>query len=302
MTAQVTKNACQVVPSCPAAELGESPVWDERSQRLYWTDITQQRLHWIEGNEPLALSLPGRVGFVALTDDPATVIAGVGNSLYEVRPLRGEQRLLGYRATEAAVRCNDGKPDPTGRLWWGTVRDGDQAGSGSLYSCGRHVNFEQRLTGLGCSNGLAWNVERLEMYFIDSLAHRIDRYGWDPQSGHLSAHEVLAQFTPADGLPDGMCIDAADTLWVAFWGGSCVRQFEPVSGRELSRLELPVSQVTSCTFGGPELRTLYITTARIGLSDAERAAQPLAGRMFQVELDAPGRASDRVEGPLPSLL
>ena len=153
-----------------------------------------------------------------------------------------------------------------------------------------------RLHELGCSNGLAWNPGTETFYFIETLKRRIERHHWDAATGDISLERVLLDVPEADGMPDGMCIDAEGHLWVAFWNGGCVRRVHADTGEYLAQIDLPAQQVTSCTFGGADLDTLYITTAHINLDDATRAQQPQAGRVFVAQPGVRGRRPDRFRG------
>ena len=279
--------------------LGEGPVWDARLSRLYWVDIVNGRLHWLDvdsdPNEQRTCQLPAPIGFVALTDDPQIVVVGLSATLAFLD--LGSSRVEVFarlESSDAPLRCNDGKCDPAGRLWVGTIFHGSGENSpGSLYSVKRDGHVRRRLSGLGCSNGLAWNAPRNAFYFIDSLARRVDRHECDLGHDRLGNAFILVSFSQAAGLPDGMCIDAEGHLWVAFWDGGCVRRIHGKTGEILTILDLPVSRVTSCTFGGADLGTLFITTAFEGLTAEPRAAEPLAGSVFTTRPGVRGTSTDR---------
>ncbi len=292
------------LPLSALSELGEGPVWDTRRERLYWVDIVRGNLHWLDrdAKKRNTLELPPPLGFVALTDDPGILVAGVGASLAYVEIASGRLDVFApLEPAETPLRCNDGKCDPTGRLWAGTMpTGGDGKPLGTLFSLQPGGSPQRVLRDVGCSNGLAWNVARREFTFIDSLTRRIDRFRWDPFSGQIDERSVLASFGEDPSLPDGMCIDAEGHLWVAFWDGGCVRRIHGVTGTTLATISLPAQRVTSCTFGGPDLSTLYITTAHQGFSSAERAGQPLAGSLFSVQPGVRGLPADVfVRPPLP---
>src|SRR5439155_13095690 len=138
------------------------------------------------------------------------------------------------------------------------------------------------------TNGPTWSRDERTMYFNDTVNGRVHAFDFDAASGALSNRREWLAFASGDGLPDGMTTDAAGRLWLAHWGGACVSCHDPVSGAELGRIALPTDHITNCAFGGPNLRTLFITSARSGLSDKQLAVQPLAGGLFAVELDGPG--------------
>jgi sugar lactone lactonase YvrE len=278
------------------ADLGEGPLWDDRLARLYWVDITSGRVHWLNAGsgQREKIQMEQTVSFVALTNDPSRVVVGLGSGLafLDLRTRR-EEKFAQLESESAKLRCNDGKCDPTGRIWAGTMQWGGNSDRGSLTMVGPNLQGVRRLTDLRIANGLAWSAERREMYFIDSPSRRIDRFDWDAASGAITPKEALAVFEPADGTPDGMTIDRNGNLWVAFWNGACVRQIDGGSGEILARIDLPVAQVTSCVFGGRDFSTLFITTAANGLSAEQRAQQPLAGALFAACPGARGLAADR---------
>jgi len=275
---------------------GEGPVWDARLRRLYWVDIVHGQLHWLDENalQRRTLEVPPPLGFVAPTDDPAILVAGIGSSLALLHLETGRiETLAQLEPADAPLRCNDGKCDPTGRVWAGTMStQPDAQPPGSLFSLDSSAPLQRVLRDVGCSNGLAWSVTRREFYFIDSLAHRIDRFRWDPDTGNIGDRSTLASFPDDHGLPDGMCIDTDGHLWIAFWDGGCVRRIHHETGATLATIHLPAKRVTSCTFGGTDLATLFITTSHEGLSSSDRAAQPLAGGVFSVTPGPRGLPAD----------
>jgi sugar lactone lactonase YvrE len=289
-----------VLPAAPACVHGEGPVWDARRERLYWVNITAGEIRWLDlpSNRTSHLTLAGPVGFVSLTADRNVLIAGCGAELLRVDLAAEGTRAFARLDGPAGLRCNDGKCDPTGRLWAGTMPTAaDGRPLGALYSIEANGNIRLRRDHVGCSNGLAWSLERREFYFIDSLARRIDRHAWDPASGDLGPAQTLVAFPAADGLPDGMCRDREGHLWVAFWDGGCVRRFDPATGAETGRIDLPVTRVTSCTFGGADFATLFITTASIGLAPAAQSTSPLAGRIFLAQPGPRGLPADLFPHP-----
>ena len=181
-------------------------------------------------------------------------------------------------------RLNDGKCDQAGRYWVGSMslESGDR-GRGSLYSFDARGGVRKVLTNVTASNGMAWSSDGSTMYYIDSAIGTVDAFDYDAESGTIDNRRTTFDVPSALGIADGMTIDANDNLWVAMWGGGCVVCIDPERQTIIERLELPVRHVTSCTFGGPLLRQLYITTAQYGLSAAEKAQQPEAGHLFVAE-------------------
>jgi sugar lactone lactonase YvrE len=262
------------------ARLGEGPVWDARIGRLVWVDILASEVHLTDVETgaddviptPLhvgAVAPRARGGYVAALQDGFWVL-GAG----EPAP------IARVPEAEPGLRFNDGKCDPAGRFWAGTMAYDESSGAGALYRLGTDGQASRVLDGLTISNGLAWSADGGTMHFIDSARHRIDAFDFDPSTGTIGERRPLVEIPPELGWPDGMTIDAEGGLWVALWRGSAVHRY--VDGRLERSLDLPVSLVTSCTFGGEDLDELFVTSATDGLSADEQAAQPLAGAVFRL--------------------
>ncbi len=263
-----------------AAELAEGPVWDGRTSRLVWIDILSRRIHLtdVRSGASEVIQLPLHVGavvpraaggfmaalqdgFWVVDDGPAYRIATVG----EARP---------------GLRFNDGKCDPAGRFWAGTMAYDQSSGAAALYRLDSDGQATRMLDGVTISNGLAWSLDGRTMYYIDTPTQRIDAFSFMPATGEISDRRTEIQIPVEVGAPDGMTIDAEGGLWVALWGGAAVHRY--LDGRLDRVIKLPVSQPTSCAFGGEGLDELYVTSAWEGLSKEERKGQPLAGGLFRI--------------------
>jgi sugar lactone lactonase YvrE len=183
-------------------------------------------------------------------------------------------------------RWNDGKCSPEGRFWAGTmgapglVKDG----VGGLYVLDRdEVTARRAVSGVTISNGLAWSADGKTMYYIDTVTGRVDAFDYDAATGALANRREAFKIPEGTGHPDGCCMDADGNLWIAQWGGWRVVAYRPENGAVVAEVRVPAANVSSCTFGGPGLADLYITTAKEHLTDEERAAQPLAGHCFIVK-------------------
>lgn len=267
------------------AGLGEGPVWDDGAGLLRWIDIRLCRLYAtdITTGETTFRDLPGSPGCAALTEDGAVLLA-IGQALL-VMSENGDLRQVAALPPGRPGRFNDGKPDAAGRFWVGTATAEGHFDCG-LWCHDPDAGFSQRLPGISMSNGLGWSPDRTRMYYVDSVTQRLDVLDHDPETGGISGRRMLCTL-PGDQLPDGLSVDAAGGIWLAVWGGGCVLHLSP-DGRELGRIPLPTPLVTSCAFGGPGYRTLFITTA------SENEADPHAGRLFAADVGVAGTAPDRV--------
>jgi sugar lactone lactonase YvrE len=165
----------------------------------------------------------------------------------------------------------------------------------ALYRVDSDHSVTTMLTGIGISNGLGWNLAATTMYYIDTPTMRIDVFDYDRETGDVGNRRPLIEVGENQGFPDGMTVDAEDCLWVAFWGGGCVRRFG-ADGQLIRTVKLPAAQITSCAFGGPDLDRLFVTSATSGLSMQQRADQPLAGRLFEIDPGCRGLASTPFAG------
>lgn len=274
------------------AELGEGPCWDPDSNRLIWVDITADAVHRFdpasgederfEIGQPVGAAVPATDGRLALA---------VSDGFAFLDPTSGRiERIADVEADLEDTMMNDGKCDPAGRLWAGTKDAKGSRPVGSLYRLGTDRRPVRMLPDLTVSNGLGWSPDHETMYFIDSPTQRIDVFDFDLAGGEISNRRTLAEIPKGWGLPDGMTVDEEGFLWVAFWGGSAVRRIDP-SGEMVTTVEFPVSQITSCAFGGQDLSELYVTSARDGLSERQQAGQPHAGGLFRLRPGVRGQPS-----------
>jgi sugar lactone lactonase YvrE len=183
---------------------------------------------------------------------------------------------------------NDGKCDPAGRFWAGTVDFTDFERLGNLYRLDPDLSVHRMLEGVQISNGIAWTLDGTEMYYIDSRLHRVDAFDCDLETGEIENRRVAFHIPEEMGLPDGMTIDGEGMLWIALFKGSRVSRWDPFESRLLQTVDLPVSNVTSCAFDGENLDQLYITTARRWLNAEQLEKQPLAGGLFRAYVGVTG--------------
>lgn len=272
------------------ARLGESPVWDAAHQRLYWVDIYNHRVHQFDPatGADRCFEVGDVVGPLALAGDQRLLIgqrdriAFLDTQTATVTPIRPVE------ADKPNNRLNDGKCDPQGRFWFGSVsREPHQA---SLYRYDPDGTLQVMETGLTISNGLGWSPDGTTFYLTDSAPHKIYAYDFDGETGSIHNRRVLVDLSHESVEPDGLTIDAEGYLWSALWNGWRIVRFDP-EGKEFMRVELPVQCPTSCTFGGEHLTDLYITTASVGLSQEEIENSFYSGDLFCLKTDIVGMPS-----------
>lgn len=278
--------------------LGEGPVWDEREARLYFVDIMAGRvLQFDPATGAVASMNAGEpVGAVALSE-PGGLLLALQSGFAVTECFAGELRpLAAYEGASPEIRMNDGKCDPRGRFWCGTMALDFRPGAGALYRLDPDGTVTRMLDGVTISNGLDWTADGTRMYYIDTPRRTIDVFDFDPVHGTISNRRTAMEIPEDAGLPDGMTLDADGRIWVALWGGGAVRCYSP-EGRLEEVIEVPAPQTTSCCFGGADFGDLYITTARDGLGEAELRAAPLSGSVFLARPGVRGRAAHRF-GPV----
>lgn len=271
------------------AILGEGPVWHQH--KLYWVDIEGRKVIIYDPRTATEhiIDLPERVGCVWPCANSDTLLCGLQSGFASLDPATGSLAALNDPESNLpSTRFNDGKCDPLGRLWAGSMDMDENAPIGSLYMLDHDQQVTRQWPNVTVSNGLAWDPDGKTFYYIDSPTRQVAAFDYDPASGTLTNRRTIVTIPDGEGFPDGMTIDAEGNLWIALWQGWGIVRYNPKSGERLSKLNLPVEKVTSCTFGGPGLNELYITTARIGLDSAAAAAQPDAGALFRIETSTTG--------------
>ena len=263
------------------ATLGEGPVWDAARGVLWWVDIPAGLVHRFDPRTGADRAMPvgSAVGAVALRRD-GTLLAALADGLAALDPDGGRpEMLLPLESAAGRLRCNDGKCDPVGRFWVGRMAMDAASGAGALLRVDPDLAVTTRLAGLTIPNGLGWSPDGGRMYFVDSTWPEVREHPYDIATGTMGEGRPLVRFADDRTVPDGLTVDAEGHLWVARWGAGCVVRVAP-DGAIVDRVDIPVSRVTSCTFGGDDLGDLYLTTARGG-DPAGLADEPLAGGLFR---------------------
>jgi len=283
-------------PECvwaAGATLGEGTCWSVREQSLYWVDILEHRLlrYTPRSGEQRTWTLPDTVSAVAERAAGPGLMVTLRRGYARFDPATGQlERLDEPEPDRLANRFNDGKCDAQGRFWGGTMDFDCKARTGALYRLDAPGRCERALdAGFAVTNGPTWSLDGRTMYFNETVERRVHAYDFDAATGTLSRPRIWLAFGPDDGYPDGMTTDSEGRLWICHWGAASVTCHDPESGDELARVRLPASNITNVAFGGADLRTLFITSARTDLSAQALAAQPLAGGLFSLEVDAVGQ-------------
>jgi sugar lactone lactonase YvrE len=263
------------------AELAEGPSWLAGRDELLWVDILAGRVHLFdpasggdrsfEAGQPVGAAVPADDGRLALAARDGFVMLDLRRGLIE--PVADVELEL------SGNRMNDGKCDSAGRFWAGTMATDMRPAAGALYRLDANRRVDRMVDGVGISNGLGWSPDDRLMYYVDSMERRIDVFDFDARSGAIAGRRPLVS-VDGPGVPDGMAVDAEGGLWVAVWGAGRVLHLLP-DGTAAGAVEVPASRPSSVCFGGPELRDLYITTARQGLRPERRTAEPHAGGIFR---------------------
>ncbi|NHN91879.1 SMP-30/gluconolactonase/LRE family protein [Acetobacter sicerae] len=269
------------------AKLGEGPVWSETESAFYFVDILSCALHRYRPSDGMRSTwhVQRRPTFLVPTQDGA-LICGMEDGLYLFDPETGRTHpFIPVEQHHSRTRLNDAHVDRSGRLWFGTMDDKEELPIGSLYSMeGGDVALRRHHSGYTISNGPVMSPDSQTLYHCESAQGVI--YAFDVTSnGDLADQRIFAEVS--NGAPDGLAMDSAGTLWVGVWGGHRLERFAP-DGTRLAPIPVPASNVTKAAFGGDDLRTVFITTARKGLSAAELEAEPLNGAVFCLRTETPG--------------
>jgi sugar lactone lactonase YvrE len=283
----------KTVENTPTATLGEGAIWHPEKEALLWVDITDGKVFMYKPEKGMIhnIDLESMVGTVVPSSGEFFAVAAQETGIFGIRE-NGNTRQIGDFPQDALpnVRFNDGKCDPQGRFWVGTMHQQAKEGAGKLYMFdGDSLLVKQ--PDVTISNGIVWDTNKNIMYYIDTPTQKVFAYDYAPETGEISNRRVVVKVPREKGSPDGMSIDAEGKLWVAHWGGHGVYRWDPETGKLMEKIEVPAPNVTSCAFGGKDLKTLYITTAKVGLSEKQLKKYPLSGSLFVIETDIKGAES-----------
>jgi sugar lactone lactonase YvrE len=276
------------------ADLGEGPLWDDVRARLFWVDIMRGLVHEFDPAtaSDRAIEIGQPVGAVGLARDGTLVLAvRDGFARLDVASV-AVRTIATIDPGPGDLRMNDGACDPMGRFWAGTMALDERHGAGTLYRLDPDGLVRTMIASVTISNGIDWSDDCRTMYYVDSETGRIDGFDFDLASGGIGHRHPFATIPSEAGVPDGLTVDAEGGVWVALWGGGALHRYAP-DGQLDRVVPLPVTHPTSCTFGGPDLGDLYITSAACALDADARAAQPLAGALLRCRPGVRGRRAHR---------
>lgn len=267
-----------------AAALGEGAIWNYESNELYWIDIEGKSLYIFnpKTNTNRSFATPTQIGTVVPKNKTEAIIALV-DGIYTINVHTGEITLFAdMKADLVGCRLNDGKCDPSGRFWVGSMHWEQKQGHAKLYTIQNDRSVTKKIDSVTISNGIVWTADKKTMYYIDTPTSQIKAYDYDDTTGNISNGRVAVEIPTTLGFPDGMTIDAEDMVWVGMWNGNAVIRFNPKTGEVLQKIEVPAHNITSCAFGGENLETLFITTAKLDMTAEEIKKYPLAGSVFKI--------------------
>jgi D-xylonolactonase len=271
-----------------AAELGEGPVWDGRDHALWFVDIKARKVHRFdpESGDKRSWNAPEQIGFI-LPAEGGGFVAGLQSGLYRFDPASGAfDKLAAVEPDKPGNRLNDAVVDPQGRIWFGSMHDGESDRSGAFYCYAAGDLTHTRIDNIVITNGPAVSPDGRTLYFIDTLERTLDAADIGPD-GTLSNIRPFVRFDPEHGNPDGPTVDSEGHVWTGMYGGWCALRYSP-AGELVETVRFPVANITKLAFGGDDLRTVYATTARQLLSPDEIARQPEIGNLFAFRVDVPG--------------
>ncbi|MDO8685267.1 MAG: SMP-30/gluconolactonase/LRE family protein [Clostridiales bacterium] len=283
--------------------VAEGSFWDERKHLLIWIDIFQYKVHVYNplNNHVYSIDTGQYVGSIALREKGGAVVA-LHNGFYFLNLDDGKLTFITDPEKHLPNnRFNDGKCDCMGRFWAGTMSNNENEGKGttspegSLYCLDVDLSVRYIFGNVTISNGITWSLDNKTMYYIDTPTRQVAAFDFSPDTGEINNKRTVITTPPDKGCPDGMTIDEEGMLWIALWGGYGVTRWNPQNGKLLKEIEIPVKNVTCCTFGGDNLDELYITTSQIGINSNDPGYK-YAGGIFKIKPGIRGIPAFRFKG------
>ncbi|MBU3012828.1 SMP-30/gluconolactonase/LRE family protein [Polaribacter vadi] len=267
------------------AVLGEGAIWNYKTQELYWVDIEGKQLNVFnpKSKENKVLKTKSRIGTVVPFTKEEVLIA-LEDGVHKMNLNSGESALFTNMKNELpGSRLNDGKCDPAGRFWVGSMHFNQLKNKANLYTITSENTLVKKVDSVTISNGIVWTSDKKIMYYIDTPTSSIKAFDYDNKTGEITNGKVVVKIPESLGFPDGMTIDEENMLWVGMWNGNAVIRFNPINGKVISKIEVPAHNITSCAFGGENLDILYITSASVDMTPEEVKKYPLAGSVFKIK-------------------
>lgn len=264
-----------------SALCGEGAIWHPDRNTLFWVDIDGKRLFEYDPalKENKEWHFNKMISTVVPENREAVIIALSDEIVRFNIEKNTQEHIASIDAAGNTLRCNDGKCDPAGRLWVGTMSLNGQKEAGTLFRLEANKAHEV-IKNVTISNGIVWTKDKKTMYYIDTPTQEIVAYDFNPKTGDISNRRIVIKVPKEMGAPDGMTIDKNDMLWVAHWGGGGIYNWNPQNGQLIRKIGVPAPNVTSCAFGGKNYDILFITTAKGGLNEENQEKYPLSGSLF----------------------
>ena len=265
--------------------LGEGPVWDAKRKVICWVDILNGEIHEYsaQSKNHKTIAVNQMVGAAVICSD-GNFLTALKNGFAFVNWETGEVNIITDPESDIpGNRFNDGKVGPDGRFWAGTMSQTDEPAKGGFYVFDKDYSVTKKISNVSISNGMAWGADGKTFYYIDTPTYNVVAYDFDKDGGEISRKRVVITVPQEDGSPDGMTIDSEGMLWIAHWDGWQITRHNPNTGEKLLSIPFPAARITSCAFGGDNFEDLFVTSARVGLTDGQLAGQPLAGSLFVIK-------------------
>lgn len=277
--------------------LGEGPVWHSDEQKLYWVDIKGKAIHTYhpDSDHHHVFQFEEYIAALAIRQQGGFIVAGQKYLHTWDGQSQALTPIIEVEPDQPGNRFNDGAVDKQGRFWIGTMPDAERTPTGNLYRLDPDLSLHHVVSDVYISNGIGWPLDDSIMYYTDSFPRAIYAYDFDDATGDISNRRTFLHTPNLPGVPDGMTVDSENHIWTARWDGYNVTRYTP-DGEVVQVIELPTAHITSVTFGGPDLRDLYITSAKDELTDKQLANEPQAGDVFRVRVDVPGQPEPRFMG------
>lgn len=266
------------------SDLGEGAIWNHKTGELMWVNITGKILNFynpkLKYNKEMFTGQ--MIGTVVPSESGKAMIA-LENGFYQFDPETGSKHfIIDPEKKISGNRFNDGKCDPAGRFWAGTMSMEGKKKAGALYRLDPDSTVHKMIEGVTTSNGIVWSPDHTKMYYIDTPTRKVMAWNYNNETGEISNPQTAIEVPEDMGFPDGMTIDSEGNVWIALWGGEAVGCWNPETGELLRTIDVPAKNVTSCAFGDDDLGTLYITTARQNTNEKELEKFPHAGGVFKI--------------------